>query len=95
MSHYAGRVSLSGSSANARARIRDVDSPAWRADVRDITEFDFQPGLIAVELIDGGRAGLVAIGELRYPAGSPSFPYREGPAVVFARTPFERRGSPG
>lgn len=36
------------------------------ADVRDIEGFDFQPGLVTVELLDGKSPGLLAIGDLRY-----------------------------
>lgn len=89
MAGYVGRVSLNGSAANAT--IPDLESPVWEADVREIETFDFQPGLVTIQLLDGRSAGLFAIGELHYPDGSQVYPYREGPAIVLARTPFGPR----
>jgi hypothetical protein len=83
---YDGRVDLGGSEAHAT--IADIESAAWRADVRHIKGFDFQPGLVAVTLLDGSSAGLFAVGDLQYPVGAQEFPYREGPAVISASTPF-------
>jgi hypothetical protein len=90
---YDGRVGLSGSTA-AHATIQDIEAASWTAHVRDIAGFDFQPGLVTLELLDGSSAGLFAIGDLQYPAGAQVFPYREGPAVVFGKTPFGPKPTP-
>ncbi len=89
MQGYDGRVSLGGSKAHAT--ITDIDAAEWTADVRDIEGFDFQPGLVALELLDGSSAGLFAVGDLQYPEDAQVSPYREGPAIVSARTPFGPR----
>lgn len=90
MTGYLGRVELSAGTL-AYAAIADLDASQWTANVSDIKEFDFQPGLICIEVLDGPRSGLWAIGELKYPEGAQGVPYREGPAVMFGRTPFGPR----
>lgn len=89
MTRYEGRVSLGGT--RAHATIDDIEGSRWTASVRDIETFDFQPGLVALRLLDGPQPGLFAVGELAYPEGSQAFPYREGPATVSGRTPFAPR----
>ena len=89
MQRYVGRVSLGG--VGATATIEDLEAPDWSAAVRDITGFDFQPGLVMVEILDGPSTGLVAVGELTYLEDAQVVPYREGPAFVSARTPFGPR----
>ena len=88
MRWYKGRVSLGGNTHDAVVTIADIDAPDWIADVSVFRQFDVQPGLFAVALLDGDAAGLRAIGELEYPEGSQVFPYREAPATIHGKTSF-------
>jgi hypothetical protein len=65
MERYVAPIRRSGSAATAT--IDDLDSLAWKADVRDVATFDFQPGLVTIEIVGGPRDGLFAVSELEYP----------------------------
>lgn len=85
---YVGRISLGGDTHDADVTIADIDADGWIADVTAFVQFDVQPGLYKVALLDGAAAGLQAIAELEYPEGSQPFPYREAPAALRGKTAF-------
>jgi hypothetical protein len=53
-----------GGLARGWATIPDVCGPTWEATVSEIEGCDVPPGLVTLELLDGPRRGLFAIGDL-------------------------------
>jgi hypothetical protein len=56
-----------GGVATGWASIADVCGATWQTTVSDLDGCDAPSGLVTVELLDGPRRGLFAIGDLEHP----------------------------
>ena len=56
-----------GGVATGWASVPDVCGATWEATVSDVDGCDVPPGLVTLELLDGPRRGLFAIGDLEHP----------------------------
>ncbi len=63
MTGYEGRVRLGGV-ATGWATIPDVCGATWDATVSEIDGCDVPPGFVTLELLEGPRRGLFALGDL-------------------------------
>lgn len=86
---YQGRVRVGGI-ATGWATIPDVCCPGWEATVSDLDGCDLDPGLVTLELLEGPRRGLFAIGDLERPDLVVGLQHANGGGVatVFGRSDF-------
>ena len=86
---YAGRVRVGGI-ATGWATIPDVCGAVWEATVSDLEGCVVDPGLVTLELLEGPRRGLFAIGDLERPDVVVGLQIASGGGVatVFGRSEF-------
>jgi hypothetical protein len=87
---YEGRVRLGGV-ATGWATIADVCGATWEATVSQIDGCDVDPGFVTVELLEGPRRGLFAIGSLEHRDLIVDVRHAGATVTVFGRSDF---GSP-
>jgi hypothetical protein len=84
---YEGRVRLGGV-ATGWATIPDVCGATWEATVSEIDGCDVDPGFVTVELLEGPRRGLFAIGDLEHPDLIVDARHAGATVTIFGRSDF-------